>query len=171
VNPCYIAQWSLVGLFVAMLCGCSDLRSYPYDISDPPDKMPPSLIEATEIGSGMAGVWHGISVSDCSGVTLKDPGRCNAVQNITLTMFQQGDQLTGFYRCAYGTQNCRDLDEAGVIKNGKMNGHRLMMRVMLEDGAMCYFTGMSEGDHLDGGYLCMVSGLFEKGQFHTQRSY
>jgi hypothetical protein len=28
-----------------------------------------------------------------------------------------------------------------------------MMRVMLEDGAMCYFTGMSEGDHLDGGYL------------------
>jgi hypothetical protein len=46
-----------------------------------------------------------------------------------------------------------------------------MMRVMLEDGSMCYFTGMSKGDHLDGGYLCMESGLFEKGQFHTQRAY
>jgi len=120
---------------------------------------------------GLTGVWEGISVADCIGIQIDDLGRCEATQNITLTMFQEGEKVSGYYRCAYGNQNCRDQAETGVIRNGNMLGRRLMMRVMLEDGSMCYFTGIPAGDRLDGRYSCMTSGLFEKGGFHTERSY
>jgi hypothetical protein len=67
---------------------------------------------------------------------------------VTLTLVQQGSEVTGYYRCAYGNQLCRNMDESGVIKDGKMIGRRLMMRVMLEDGSMCCFTGVPQGDEL-----------------------
>jgi hypothetical protein len=120
---------------------------------------------------GITGVWEGTSVADCSGVRIADMGRCEAMQNITFTMFQEGGDVSGYYRCAFGTQECRNLAETGVIKNGIMEGRRLMMRVMLDDGSMCYFTGIPAGDRLDGRYSCMNSGLYEAGRFRTQRSY
>lgn len=120
---------------------------------------------------GLTGVWEGVSVANCGGVHLEDMGRCDATQNITLTMFQEGEKVTGYYRCAYGNQNCRNQAETGVIKNGSIVGRRLMMRVLLDDGSMCYFTGIPSGDHLDGGYSCGTTGLFEQGHFRTQRSY
>jgi hypothetical protein len=82
---------------------------------------------------GVTGVWEGMS-----------QGPRAAMRYITLTMVQQGNDVTGYYRCAYGTQLCRNMEETGVIKDGKMIGRRLMMRVMLRDGSTCYFTGVPQ---------------------------
>ncbi|MGH7934882.1 MAG: hypothetical protein ACREQN_17205 [Candidatus Binataceae bacterium] len=119
----------------------------------------------------VAGVWEGRSIAQCL-ASMPDPGRCEAMQNITFTMFQSGDKVTGYYKCAYGNQVCRNLDESGVIKDGKMIKARLMMRVMLPDGSMCFFTGIPQNDHFNGGYSCLQgAGLIEQGRFYTQRSY
>jgi hypothetical protein len=121
---------------------------------------------------GVTGYWNGVSVSACIGDTTANPGRCHAEQNITLTMLQQGDAITGFYTCAYGTEICRNLDETGVIRNGEMIGRRLRMRVMLGDGSMCFFTGIPKASVLEGNYSCLQGGgLVERGAFHTERSY
>jgi len=106
---------------------------------------------------GVTGVWEGMS-----------RGPRAAMRYITLTMVQQGNEVTGYYRCAYGTQLCQNMNETGVIKDGKMIGARLMMRVMLEDGSMCYFTGVPHGDRLQGAYFCIGT---EIGRFRTERSY
>ncbi len=116
-------------------------------------------------------MWQGISVSNCVGEP-SDPGRCLAMQRITLTMFQEGAEVTGFYKCAFGNQMCRHLNESGVIHNGKVNRTRLMMRVMHEDGSMCFFTGRPAGDRFDGGYECLQGGgIIEQGTFQTRRTY
>jgi hypothetical protein len=166
-----------VCLIVTLICGCAAVTT--------PEQSAAAKNQPTGTGSGtlstapdesaehrgITGVWEGVSVADCTGVLIADMGRCAARQNITLTMFQEGGEVKGYYRCAYGTQNCRGLAETGVIKNGSMEGRRLMMRVMLDDGSMCYFTGIPAGDRLDGRYSCMTTGLFEQGRFRTQRSY
>jgi hypothetical protein len=178
---------SVRGLLVAALAiamwGCAGVTTPRGDISGPPGSVasgPPggdvSAVAQSEQANGgadrgVSGVWQGISVSSCIGEP-SDPGRCLAMQRITLTMFQQGAEVTGFYKCAYGTQVCRHLNESGVIHNGTMNHTRLMMRVMHEDGSMCFFTGRPAGDRLDGGYECLQGGgIIEQGTFQTRRTY
>lgn len=120
---------------------------------------------------GVSGVWQGISISDCVNEP-SDPGRCSAMQRITLTMFQQGATVTGFYKCAYGNQVCRHMDETGVIRSGTLKSTRLMMRIMHEDGSMCFFTGRPDGDRFEGGYECLQGGgIVEQGTFQTRRTY
>jgi hypothetical protein len=101
-----------------------------------------------------------------------DPGRCSAMQNITLTMFQTGAAVTGFYACAYGNQVCRHLNETGVIRRGSVTRTRLTLRVMHEDGSMCFFTGWPKDGRFDGGYECLQGGgIIEQGTFKTRRTY
>jgi hypothetical protein len=120
----------------------------------------------------VTGHWAGVSSADCIGDTMGNPGRCHATQNITLTMLPQGDEIMGYYTCAFGNQVCRNLDETGVIRNGTMTGRRLMMRVMLGDGSMCFFTGMPAGGVMEGRYSCLQGGgIIERGAFRTERSY
>jgi len=116
----------------------------------------------------VTGVWRGISQADCIGITLTEPGRCHATQNIELTLIQQSDVVTGFYKCSYRTQICRNLDEAGLIRNGSMQAGRLLMRVMLGDGAMCFFTSRPLPGVLDGRYSCLQgAGIVERGAFEA----
>jgi hypothetical protein len=120
----------------------------------------------------VTGHWEGVSSADCIGDTTANPGRCHATQKITLTMLQDGDQITGYYTCAFGNEVCRNLDETGVIRNGTMNGRRLTMRVMLGDGSMCFFTGMPASNVMEGRYSCLQGGgIVERGAFRTERSY
>jgi hypothetical protein len=54
----------------------------------------------------------------------------------------------------------------------KMIGKRMMIRVMLEDGSMGFFTAITSNNVMDGGYTCMQGGgIIEGGSFRTQRSY
>jgi hypothetical protein len=167
-------RYLISGVILAILPGCATARHG----STAATELPRASARATEAdllragGEGVTGVWEGVSIANCRGLGISNPGRCAAMQNITLTMFQQGIQVTGYYTCAYGNQNCRNLNEHGVIRNGSMKGKRLMMRVMLEDGSMCFFTAIPDGNLLDGGYECLQgAGLVEQGHFRTERSY
>jgi hypothetical protein len=121
--------------------------------------------------NNITGVWQGRSFADCPVVTTTNPGRCGAMQYITLTMFQDGPRVVGSYRCAYGNENCRDLAETGVISNGQMTARLLRIAVMLEDGSMCRFTGMPQNGILEGRYQCHWGGPMEQGGFRVERSY
>ena len=175
--PTAKTRWLPMGLFVAMLCACANAqrgRAYPNDFYGRPDLTIPASTQSDmpTAGDGVTGVWEGSSTSACWFVSTNDTERCAATQNIRLTMIQQGDQVTGRYKCAYGNRTCRNMDEDGVIRNGSMNGRRLWMRVMLEDGSMCTFTGFPQADLLEGGYSCYQGGgMVEQGVFRTERSY
>lgn len=172
-----LSQWLLASALGASILGCAATDA---PNSNAPNNLAASAPSAQVSTTGhpqplnFAGVWEGTSVADCfgAGLVATESGRCSSMQNITLTMFQDGATVTGFYRCAFGTQNCRNLDDKGVIKNAHIFGRRLTMRVMLEDGSMCFFSGMSRDSHLIGGYMCLQgAGIVEEGRFTTQRSY
>jgi hypothetical protein len=123
------------------------------------------------VASDVTGVWQGSSFADCPVITTTNPGRCGAMQRITLIMLQNGSRISGSYRCAYGNENCRDLAETGVIRNGQITARLLRITVMLGDGSMCRFTGIPESGTLRGRYQCHWGGPMEQGGFFVERSY
>jgi hypothetical protein len=153
------SRWAITLLLFALLGACSGQ----------PQKAPSS--SGVVDGPNVTGVWQGRSIADCFMVTLTNPGRCSAMQKITLTMFQDGQRVTGSYRCSFGNENCRGLAETGVIRNGEMHHRLLRIRVMLDDGSMCFFTGMPQKDTMEGRYECQWEGPREEGSFHAERSY
>ncbi len=161
----------LLGLCIQLGCVTAN-HAYPRWFSGAPAQLP-TASAITPFSSGdtgqapsVTGVWRGISQADCMGITVTDPGRCHATQNIELTLIQQDDIVTGFYKCSYGTEICRNLDEAGLIRNGSMEHGRLQMRVMLEDGSMCFFTSHPLRGVLEGRYSCLQgAGIVERGAF------
>lgn len=165
---CSVTRLLVTALAMA-ICGCAATRNPP-----PINVAPPAAIASDQAAGperGVSGVWEGISVSNCEGDPA-DLGRCHAVQKITLTMFQAGDEITGFYRCAYGSQVCRHMLETGTIRAGKLEHTRVMMRVMHEDGSMCFFTGRPASNEFSGGYECLQGGgIIEQGVFQTRRNY
>lgn len=160
----------LATTFAMAVCGCATKTPPP----PPINVAPPTAIasdRAAGADRGVSGVWEGVSVSNCEGDPA-DLGRCHAEQKITLTMFQAGNEITGFYKCAYGSQVCRHMLETGTIRNGKFEHARLMMRVMHEDGSMCFFTGRPASNEFSGGYECLQGGgIIEQGVFQTRRNY
>jgi hypothetical protein len=158
---------ALVLMLILGVCACAAKTGAPAHSAPPTAATdPPPAADST-----VAGVWEGTSTSNCES-DPSDPGRCNAQQKITLTMFQQGNSITGFYKCAYGNQVCRHLNETGTIRDGKLKHTRLMFRVMLEDGSMCLFTGRPAANEFEGGYECLQGGgIIEQGIFQTRRTY
>jgi len=132
---------------------------------------PNQVDTAASSANNVTGVWQGKSFADCPIITITNPGRCGAMQLITLTMFQDGLRIRGSYRCAYGNENCRDLAKTGVIRNGQMTARLLRIVVMLEDGSMCRFTGIPHNGILEGHYQCHWGGPIEQGGFRVERSY
>jgi hypothetical protein len=158
-----VGRWFVTGVLAAMVTGCSVGEAQPVGVQRHPVADVVASDDAhSERGAlpGVTGVWEGFSL-----------GRPAAMRYITLTLIQQGTAVTGYYKCAYGTQLCRNMNESGVIKDGKMIGRRLTIRVMLEDGSMCYFTGVPQGDELQGAYFCIYGAGGELGRFRTERSY
>jgi hypothetical protein len=154
------SRWAIIFFIMTSLGGCSSQAG----------KAPPAIAVPLDIPD-VTGVWQGRSIADCWMVTLTNPGRCSAMQKITLTMFQDGQRVTGSYRCSFGNENCRGLAETGVIRSGEMHHRLLRIRVMLDDGSMCFFTGMPQKDTLNGRYECQWEGPREEGSFHAERSY
>jgi hypothetical protein len=175
---------SLIRLLALLLTtdavsGCVAINhTYPRNASGAALALPaaPVAAPATFDSAGhpliVTGVWRGVSHADCSMISIGNPGRCGATQNIVLTMLQQGDSVSGFYKCAFGTEVCRNLDEDGVIRNGKIQSGRLMIRVMLQDGSMCFFTGRPLQGVIQGRYSCLQgAGVVERGAFRTELSF
>ena len=167
-----MATMIVLAMLVAMTIGCAAAPPESVRLAGVPANLAMVRpIDTDAADSVLSGVWQGTSVSTSIG-DPSDPGRIAAMQNITLTMFQQGDIVSGFYRCAYGNQVCRHMNETGVIRRGRLSHNRLTMRVMLEDGSMCFFTGVPQGQLFAGGYECLQGGgIIEQGSFQTRRSY
>jgi hypothetical protein len=150
----------LLGLiFVIILYGCAART------------MTPDVSVAKDVHTNVTGVWQGRSFAMCPLITTNNPGRCSAMQRITLTLFQDGQRVTGFYKCAFGNEECRGLAENGVIRDGHMGSRLLQLRVMLDDDSMCRFTGMPVNGVLEGRYQCHWGGPAEWGGFRVERSY
>lgn len=160
----YLSRRLLPIMFLSLAYGCAPaaVRSSPAPLLNTRAALP---------ANNVTGVWQGRSFADCPIVTTTNPGRCGAMQLITLTMFQEGPRVSGSYRCAYGNENCRDLAETGVIAKGEMTSRLLRIAVMLEDGSMCRFTGMPLNGILEGRYQCHWGGPMERGAFRVERSY
>lgn len=167
-------QLALAGWLIATASACAAIGhqdAYPDEFSGQAAQInPPSMIAGLG-DDDVSGVWEGSSIADCIGIGLANPGRCRAVENIMLTMIQRGSTVTGSYRCSFGTEDCRNREESGAIAYGSFKRGRVMMRVMLEDGASCYFTGMPRNNRFDGGYSCAGGTVVEHGRFTTRRHY
>lgn len=119
----------------------------------------------------MTGVWRGTSSAECA-MLIADETRCGAINNITLTLLQQGAKVSGFYKCAYGNMDCRNGNETGRVALGTMGTDLLQMRVMMPDGSDCIFNGLPKSDAIEGRYLCLQGGgLVERGIWRARRSY
>ena len=172
-NNCIAGAFTLA-ILISVSCGCANVPSGAGSSTQTQSETSAvnnSPADTASSEPGLSGVWQGESVST-SIDDPSDPGRISAMQRITLTMFQQGETITGFYHCAFGNQVCRHMNETGVIRNGRIKYNRLSMRVMLEDGSMCFFTGVPQGEQFNGGYECLQGGgIIEQGYFQTLRTY
>jgi len=162
---------------LAMLAGCATGESQQYTPSsaEPVAQASPAAESGATGDSGFTGLWEGTSTATCMPLQ-PDITRCNAVQKITLQMFQQGSKLTGHYGCAFGNMVCRDSNTTGTIADGKVREGGVGMRVMMPDGSSCLFNGrpsQSNGQNqLTGSYFCMQGGGYiEQGRFQVERNY
>jgi len=128
----------------------------------------PTQVEPGKAGS-VVGVWNGLTLANCS---TSPSDRCNAQQKITLTMIETDQGVRGYYRCAYGTLNCYNMNETGKIVDAKLSGAQFTARVQMLDGTSCVYTGRTAGNDVKGGYSCYGGGaLIESGTWQGRRSY
>jgi hypothetical protein len=165
---------SCVGLvaILALASGCATLNEPKVRVAAPPGGYSASSPDQADSATSrnVSGVWEGTGLTDCT--ALQFANRCNAVVNVTLTMLQEQERVTGFYRCATGTVMCRQFLETGVIKAGSMTGRLLRFRVMLEDGESCIFQATPQPDRIAGAYVCLNgAAIMEQGRWDLQRAY
>ncbi|HKV54196.1 MAG TPA: hypothetical protein VJN94_06085 [Candidatus Binataceae bacterium] len=167
------SRWLLSLALAGLICGCAESAEKP---AAEQARASPAVVAANEgpppgSANNVTGVWEGNSIAACWQITISNPGRCAARQKITFIMFQDGQTVTGHYRCRFGNQECRGLAETGIIRDGHMRDHLLRIRVMLDDDSMCFFTAMPQNDILEGSYTCQWGGPIEYGTFRAERSY
>ncbi|MGH7984849.1 MAG: hypothetical protein ACREQX_00965 [Candidatus Binataceae bacterium] len=168
--------WFVVTLILsAALAGCASSNLNRAGLETSPRASPPAQeIAATTTPSrtiDVSGVWEGIRIDSCDPLQV-DPMRCNATMQLTLTVLQRADKISGFYRCATGTVDCYNMDETGVIKQGSIRPGLLQFRVMLEDGSSCLFNSVPASERMTGGFMCLQgAAILERGRWRVQRSY
>jgi hypothetical protein len=165
-------------LLVVVLAGCGASRSNEATAAPPAGSPAASGAPPTEVKSGtpqqsdFAGVWQGTTVAEC-GANSPLPSRCNALQNVTITLIEgPNSKLGGRYSCAYGNMDCYDANETGKVIDVSLNGARINIRVIMPDATSCIFTGMNVNQTINGGYTCYQGGsLLEEGAWRARRSY
>ncbi len=131
-----------------------------------------SLIPAPEKPAlDITGTWQGSTTTNC-GVMLLEKGRCSAVERVTFTLFQNGPDVSGFYRCETGTMICRNLNDRGSVVSSSIQGSLARLRVMLPDGSSCMFDGHFRSQSAAGAFFCYQGGgLLEEGRWQLGRMY
>lgn len=120
-----------------------------------------------------SGVWDGTSTATCSFSPLAFNSRCNAINQIALTMIQERAKISGFYKCSIGNTDCLNQNDSGTIASGSLKDGRLALRIGMPDGSSCIFNGLPTGaNQLMGNYTCYQGGgLAEQGRFQVNRHY
>jgi hypothetical protein len=161
-----------LGLLIAVAESCSGVASNeaPGGAAAKAQILPGGRMSTEADDAGVTGYWEGTSTSRCVQIMSEQMGRCSAVEKIDFTFVQQGSAITGFFRCEGGYQGC--LGDTGKIYHGELNASGVAMRVMMEGGASCMFTGRRSAEAIDGGYSCYEGGgLVEQGQWQARRQY
>jgi hypothetical protein len=119
----------------------------------------------------LPGYWTGTTTAYCNLNPAEFDMRCNSINVITLSLLQDKDRVTGFYRCSFGNQDCRAQNDAGKVANASMRGRQLRMRIALPDLSSCIFQGKAVSPaSIKGAYFCYQGGgLMEQGHFEIRR--
>ncbi len=124
-------------------------------------------------GFNASGIWEGKSVATCLAGPFSIDTRCNAINQIAITMVQDHEKITGFYKCSTGNTDCRNQNDSGTIFGGSLKNGKLFLRIGMPDGSSCLFNGSPVAANLiRGGYSCYQGGGFEEqGRFEVGRNY
>ncbi|HTW88167.1 MAG TPA: hypothetical protein VMD75_09180 [Candidatus Binataceae bacterium] len=119
----------------------------------------------------LPGYWVGTTTAFCNLNPSEFDLRCNSTNVITLSLLQEEKGVTGFYKCSFGNQACRDQNDSGKVAASSMHGRRFQMRIALPDLSSCIFQGAANGpSSIRGAYFCYQGGgLMEQGQFQIRR--
>jgi hypothetical protein len=159
---------SLTRIFLVLaLAGLAGCGAGPTAIAPAPPSAVPSPTE-------VAGAWSGTTRAIPCDV-LASAGRCNAVNNITITLNQSGSQLTGKYTCATGNMICRHggADDSGDIDSGSISGNQFNLSVIIPaDVSNCYYHGATtSATEANGVYMCYQGGMqVEQGVWNLSRA-
>ena len=119
----------------------------------------------------LAGYWVGTTTAFCNLNPAEFDMRCNSINVITLSLFEDKNRMTGFYKCSFGNQDCRNQNDSGKVAAAKMRGRRLEMRIAMPDLSSCIFEGAANSPaSMRGSYFCYQGGgLMEQGHFEIRR--
>jgi hypothetical protein len=122
-------------------------------------------------GNNIVGLWQGTTyVNNCVGA---EPGRCGAEQTITMSIVPNGKTtLAGYYKCAYGNQNCLGQNTTGRIVYVGVDHQDVTVRVVMPDTTSCLFMGRMMGTAIKGGYTCYAGGsIREQGAWDARELF
>jgi len=153
--------------------GCGSSTPYRVAESSAPAPAPVSTSAASaasKTASGILGVWDGTTLASCA---TSLPSRCNAEQNVSLTLVEEeNSKIGGYYKCSYGNMDCYHLNETGKVVGAGITGNQISMRVMMRDGTSCRFSGRVSNGAVIGGYACYSgASRFEQGTWRARHSY
>jgi hypothetical protein len=119
--PDRLLSLAILTILAAGVAGCSSGGSGEGGYSSPASAAPPPVGKQspTPEKNQVVGVWQGSTRADCN---TSAPDRCNAQENVTLTLVQGEKGLTGFYRCEYLTMDCLGQNQTGSIVKASLSG-------------------------------------------------
>jgi hypothetical protein len=135
----------------AIRCATQETKA-PVSSASAPTAPPGNLAE-----ENLSGLWNG--TTSTGGLI----GMAGMTRSIKLVLRQEGDKITGAYRCSPANALCRNGDEKGSIE-GTANGDHVNLNMMLlPDASNCRFTG-TLGYNGNGQYTCYLQGqIVEQG--------
>jgi hypothetical protein len=142
---CFLAailptRGGLIALVMALLQGCAAASRYEA-VANPPKPASRAALAVGQVETipDLNGVWQGETLAGCERPLHNS--RCHAINNIGFTLLQNGRTVTGYYKCAYGNFECRNMNDTGRIGNGDLSAKLLTLRVMMPDASDCIFCG------------------------------
>jgi hypothetical protein len=111
----------------------------------------------------LSGLWNG--TTSTGGLV----GMAGMTRSIKLVLRQEGDKITGAYRCSSGNALCRNGDEKGSIEGTANGDHVNLNMTLLPDASNCRFTG-TLGYNGNGQYTCYLQGqIVEQGTWQLSK--
>lgn len=161
------SRGALAALLILLECAATGVRGCATAAP------PPAAAVAGAPGVNLSGVWRGQSILIPCGWAAHSESICNAMNVITFTLTQSGSEVSGRYACFFGNYICRHdgVDDAGYIASGHVDGHHLLMRVMIPaDVSSCMFYGIFSAKRISGRYSCYEGGsIVEEGDWRVAR--
>jgi len=169
---------SVLLVCAAMMGACSagsSSQSYPTQQANNVANQGPAARESSpglKDQADIAGLWQGTTLAYCA-ANMPFPDRCNAQQNVTITLLQGADlKLTGKYTCSYLNMDCFHANSSGKVIGVTTHGKLMSIRVLMPDATSCIFVGRNVNQNINGGYTCYGGGgLIEQGSWRARRSY